>query len=96
MARKLDDPAPFEETPAKAGYSGDDEAACNRRSVLLESPLCYRREDVPRVRPADPGVSNLRYRVELPRDSAMSIDSRSSVIAALGLEHLFACGYPCA
>src|SRR5579884_2294670 len=76
----VDDRAAFEEKLAGVGYSRDDEVAYTKRYALLEPPLLYRREDVPRVRTADAGVYDLRYRVELARDAAMGADARSLVI----------------
>jgi hypothetical protein len=95
VARQLDDAASFEEKLAAVGYSRDDEGAYNKRYVLLEPTLFYRREDVPRVRAADGGVSDLRYRVELTRDLAMATEVRSKVIDVFGLNEAFAREYPC-
>jgi hypothetical protein len=50
---------------SKAGYSPVDRDAYRDKFLLLESPALYRVEAVPRVRLADKGVSNLRYRVSL-------------------------------
>jgi len=96
VSRQLDDAATFEEKLASLGYSRDDEGAYDKRYVLLEPPDFYRREDVPRVRAADAGVSDLRYRVELARDVAMTAAARSAVIDVLGLNEPFAREYPCA
>jgi hypothetical protein len=96
VARQLDDAAIFEEKLAGVGYSRDDEGAYDKRYVLLEPPDFYRREDVPRVRAADAGVSSLRYRVELARHTAMTPEARSAVIEVLGLNESFAGEYPCA
>jgi hypothetical protein len=96
VAGQLDDAAIFEEKLANVGYSRDDEGVYSKHYVLLEPPLFYRREDIPRVRVADAGVSDLRYRVELARDVAMSAEARSKVIDVLGLDGPFAREYPCA
>jgi hypothetical protein len=96
VAGQLDDAATFEEKLASVGYSRDDEGAYSRHYVLLEPPLFYRREDVPRVRVADAGVSDLRYRVELVRDVAMNAEARATVIDVLGLDGPFSREYPCA
>lgn len=93
---QVDSVATFEEKLANVGYSRDDEAAYHQRYVLLGPPLLYHREDVPRVRSADAGVSNLRYRVELPREAAMTGDAQSEIIEVLGLSEAFAREYPCA
>ena len=96
VAHRVDDMPGFEEKLASVGYSRDDEGAYGKRCVLLEPPLFYRREDVPRVRVADVGVSDLRYQVELVRDLAMTADVGSRVIDMLGLNEPFAREYPCA
>lgn len=48
-----------------AGYSPTDRAAYTSRFVALEEPGWFAANKVPRVRAADPGVSKLRYQVEL-------------------------------
>jgi hypothetical protein len=96
ITRQVDDTATFEEKLASLGYSHDDEGAYGKRYALLAPPLFYRREDVPRVRVADDGVSDLRYRVELGRDAAMGPEARATVIEVLGLAAPFARAYPCA
>jgi hypothetical protein len=57
---------------AKAGYSPADRRAYTAKFVTLESPRWYAIDDVPRVRQADRGVSNLRYQVDLDEDSRCS------------------------
>jgi hypothetical protein len=96
VANRVDDMPTFEEKLAKVGYSRDDEGAYDKRFALLEPPLFYRRDDVPRVRVADSGVSDLHYRVELVRDRALSEEARSGVLDVLGLHAPFTREYPCA
>jgi hypothetical protein len=49
----------------RAGYSPADRKAYTSTFVLLEEPAWFSSANVPRVRVADPGVSRLRYQVEL-------------------------------
>jgi Putative PD-(D/E)XK family member, (DUF4420) len=49
----------------RAGYSPADRKAYSSTFVLLEEPAWFSSTNVPRVRSADPGVSRLRYQVEL-------------------------------
>lgn len=53
---------------ARAGYSPGDRNAYGMRLVMLEEPGWFPAGKVPRVRAADPGVSNLRYQVSLIED----------------------------
>ncbi len=49
----------------RAGYSPADRASYRAAFVVLSEPEWYAISDVPRIRVADPGVSQLRYRVAL-------------------------------
>ncbi len=92
---QIADVASFEEKLATVGYSRGDEAAYGRRMVLVQAPLFYPAERIPRVRAADPGVSQIRYRVELPRDAALEGQTLDAVTTILGL-NLESEAYPCA
>ncbi len=87
--------AQFEEKLAATGYSRADEEAYHRRYVVLEPPRFYDVADVPRVRAADPGVTNIRFRVELDTNKALSGSRLTSATAVLGIDTT-ALEYPCA
>lgn len=94
VAGVASDVARFEERLASVGYSRDDEQAYRRRYVVLSRPGIYRAQDVPRVRLADPGVSQIRYRVELPTPTLPP--SQVGVLEqVLGID-LMSLDYPCA
>ena len=61
---------------AQAGYSPADRIGYGTAFVVLGEPEWYAAADIPRVRAADPGVSQLRYRVAL--DEARRADGRLS------------------
>jgi hypothetical protein len=95
VSERVADVAMFEERLAAVGYSRDDESAYTRRFAVLQVPALYRAQDVPRVRAADPGVSQLRYRVELPGDAALKEAQTAELLSLFGLD-LSTYGYPCA
>lgn len=86
IAADVDDVVSFEAKLASVGYSRADEAAYSRRFALVEVPLVFAAEDVPRVRLADPGVSDLRYRVELRPESALRGAVLDRVLDTLALD----------
>src|SRR5262249_33945285 len=49
----------------RAGYSPVQRSGYATSFVLLAEPEWYATNDIPRVRAADPGVSQLRYRITL-------------------------------
>ncbi len=55
----------------KAGYSRNSSHAYNTRYVLLAEPEWYPTSEVPTIREADPGVSNVRYQVLLDEERAV-------------------------
>lgn len=64
---------------AQAGYLPSERAQYVTRFVQLSAPFWFRVADVPRVRAADPGISQLRFVVTLdperavPRDGAVAL-----------------------
>lgn len=58
---EIDDVAAFEEKLLSAGYFKVDAGSYHRRYVVAAIPSLYSANEVPRVRMADPWVSNLRY-----------------------------------
>jgi len=95
VAAHAADTGTFEEKLASVGYSRADEQAYGRRLALLQAPTFYKAESVPRVRVADPGVSRMRYRVELSRDNALNGPELEVVASVLGLAPS-TYEYPCA
>jgi hypothetical protein len=91
----VSDVACFEEKLAAVGYSRADDVAYSRRMVLLQAPRFYPAERVPRIRAADPGVTQIRYRAELPPEAALEGRARGEVTSVLGL-NLASLEYPCA
>jgi hypothetical protein len=61
---------------ARAGYSPADRQEYATPFTLLSEPEWFAAPSVPRVRAADPGVSNLRYRVVL--DSKLRADAATA------------------
>jgi hypothetical protein len=59
------DPAEALRRLARAGYSVADRASYGQNLVVLEEPGWFASTKVPQVRLVDPGVSQLRYQVEL-------------------------------
>lgn len=70
LARVSDAPALLKQI-ALVGYSPVDREQYETGFVVLETPRWFRAEDVPRVRAADPGVSQLRYVVTLDPERAL-------------------------
>lgn len=68
---------------ARAGFAPMDRAEYRSGFVLLSEPRWYPATAVPRVRAADPGVSDLRYRVTLP------LDGHADEATAMRLNHHF-------
>lgn len=63
-----DDDAALRRGLLRAGYSTADRELYSRPYVLLEMPIWFSSDSVPRVRTADPGVSQLRFLAELDPD----------------------------
>ena len=62
----------FEGKLLQAGFSRLDAAAYRRRFIQLEVPLVFRVGDVPRVRLWDPGVTGVRFTVQLDDELALA------------------------
>jgi hypothetical protein len=89
LISRLSDSAALLRQLSRVGYSHSDRLEYSTRFSLLEPPSWFRIEDIPRVRVADSGVSNLRYMVTL--DAASSLDSlaeRALWHHFCGIEHL--------
>jgi hypothetical protein len=70
IARASDPPSLLKKL-ALAGYVPKDSDQYGTRWLVLEAPYWFWAKDVPRVRAADVGVSNLRYRVALDVEKAI-------------------------
>jgi len=84
----------LEQKLAATGYCHDDAQSYVNKFALLEAPLFFPAGAIPRVRLADPGVSRMRYHVELDRLKSLSGSERDATIAALGIESR-TMEYPC-
>lgn len=62
-----------------AGYDPADRDAYSTRYLVLEEPSWFRIPDVPRVTAADPGVSDMRYRVALDGEFALALPLRAEL-----------------
>jgi hypothetical protein len=71
LARVSDSPALLKQV-ALVGYSPLDRDQYATRFIPLEPPRWFRAEDVPRVRNIDPGVSQVRYLVNLDIDKSLT------------------------
>jgi Putative PD-(D/E)XK family member, (DUF4420) len=73
---RLSDSVTFIRQLSRIGYSAQDRNEYSTRFLLLEAPRWYDVQDVPRVRAADAGISQLRYVVTL--DVELSLDDARS------------------
>jgi hypothetical protein len=94
-ASKTANLAAFEEKLAGVGYSRDDDEVYVRRFAVAEQPRFYAAASVPRVLSADPGVSNLRYRVDLDPTAAATGEELDRLATILGIP-ITSLNYPCA
>lgn len=67
----------FDRKLALVKYSDDEADGPSRAFTVREAPLVFDHESVPRVLQFDPGVSAIRYEVDLSEDRAL--DSKESV-----------------
>jgi hypothetical protein len=65
IGEKVANQAVFEEKILLTGYSRADAASYTRKLALLEKPSLFPIDLVPRVRVADPGVTDIRFTVDL-------------------------------
>ena len=95
VTEKVADAGLFEEKLASVGYSRADDGAYTRKYALLEQPRLHPMETVPRIRLADAGVSEIRYRVQLSDETAIAGVDLESATSVLGID-LSSLQYPCA
>ena len=74
LTNRLRDSAAFLKYIARTGYSPRDREEYLTRFLLLGTPRWFNAEDIPRVRAADPGISQLRYLAALDMDLTESDD----------------------
>lgn len=84
----------LQEKLAAVGYRHDDSSSYSHKLALAEPPLFFASSAIPRVRSADPGVSQIRYRVELAKDASLSGPQLAAAATFLGL-NLANMEYPC-
>lgn len=77
--RSLVDPAAFLKLVTAAGYSPTDRDQYTVRYMALEQPLLFDSRDIPQVRAADPGISQLRYVVSIDKSLKLADDIAASL-----------------
>ncbi len=85
IASLVGDVASFEERLAMVGYAREDEAEYGRKWLQLREPAFFRAADVPRVRAADPGVTAIRFQVELSEERALAAHDLDRIRSLVGL-----------
>lgn len=75
----------FEQKLLEAGFSRADVSGYTKRFLPVRAPWIFPHEAIPRVRSADPGVSQLRYQVDLDPTRALKTDEFERVACSLGL-----------
>ena len=78
LARVSDPPALLRQI-ALLGYTPVDRDQYATRLIPLDTPRWFRTEDVPRVRAADPGISQVRYVVTLDIDRSLASELASGL-----------------
>jgi hypothetical protein len=84
VASSVADLASLEPKLLAVGYGHEDRALYDRRFSILERPIVFPTTAVPRIRSVDPGISEIRYRVRLDEDLAVSEDVSESLLRRLG------------
>ena len=82
-AAAADDEAVLEEKLLGAAYSHADAHRYKLKLRVLEPPLLFPTNRLPRVRTADPGVSHIRFLASLDEDSALPADTLVATLAKL-------------
>jgi len=83
MDQRLIDRRDFEEKLLETGYSRADAHRYKVRLRLLEPPLVFPIQAVPRVVSAEPGVSNIRFMASLEETKALSPTAGLAVMMRL-------------
>lgn len=79
MLLAVSDPPGLLKHVALLGYSPRDREQYGTRYSVLDAPLWFPVADVPRVRAADPGISNIRYVVTLDVDKCLEAESANAL-----------------
>lgn len=74
VVSRVSDPPLFIKQVASLGYNPLDRDQYSTRFLILDTPRWFDLKDVPRVRSVDPGISHLRYLVNLDPDRAVEDD----------------------
>jgi hypothetical protein len=85
MLLRLEDPVHALKNLLLAGYTALDRELYSRPFMLLEPPAWFSHDTIPRVRSADPGVSRLRYLVELNPERQLSAEETARLRGHFGL-----------
>lgn len=80
---QLSDRREFEEKLLISGYSRADAVRYRQKLRLLEPPLVFPAASIPRVREADPGISQIRFLVSLDERKAVSYHDALSLLGRL-------------
>lgn len=83
MDHRLSDRREYEEKLLGTGYSRADAHRYKLRLRLLEPPLLFPAEAVPRVREIDPGVNHIRFMASLEEKKALSASAGLAVMMRL-------------
>ena len=86
VAHRVMDSSGFEEKLASVGYSRADEDVYRSKYTLAGPVELFLAGSIPRVRLADPGVSHLRYRVELTSELALDDGNVRRLGSMLGID----------
>lgn len=79
--RRLGGSPAFESRLLETGFSRTDVMAYRQRLTLLEDPLWFPLDTIPRIRLADPGVSAIRFVVSLPEERALAVGAGEVLFA---------------
>jgi hypothetical protein len=80
----VEDLPEFEKKLLTVGYGGEERALYSRRFRVLESPMVFSIDSVPRVRSVDPGISEVRYVMTLDEDRALMSNASQELLRQLG------------
>jgi putative PD-(D/E)XK family protein DUF4420 len=81
----LSDDVEFDRKLGIAGYFDADAKAYVKRFSLLSEPMWFPLDCVPQVRTVDPGISQIRYLVDLPEECILSsIEAKAIFDSAFG------------
>src|SRR5262249_54126470 len=88
MFLRLEDPVHAMKNLLRAGYAAKDREMYSHPFMVLERPMWFSSDTIPRVRSADPGVSRLRYLAELNPERQLSADEMMRLRCHFALSEL--------